>query len=89
VVIQAWAHGTPVVAAASVGPAKLVTHLEDGMLAPVEDDAELAAGIFRVIHEPGLGARLAEAGAARLARDFSKAAIVAQWRTLFAELETR
>ena len=55
VVIQAWAHATPVVAAASVGPASLIAHLETGMLAPVEDDAELAAHIFRVIHEPGAG----------------------------------
>jgi len=85
VVIQAWAHGLPIVAAASQGPAALIRDGEDGLLVPVDDPAALAAAVTRLLAEPGLGARLAAAGAARVEREFSEAAVVAQWKTLFAD----
>lgn len=37
VVIQAWAHGLPVVAAASQGPGALIRDGDDGLLVPVDD----------------------------------------------------
>ena len=77
-VIQAWAHGAPVVAAAARGPSDLITEGEDGLLAPVEDDAALAAAVRRVLDEPGLRMRLAGAGRARAAQGFSRAAVLAQ-----------
>ena len=86
VVIQAWAHGLPVVAAAAAGPAALISDGEDGLLAPVDDADALAAAVRRVIGEPGLAARLAEAGRAAVTARFGRAAVVAQWRALFAEL---
>jgi len=85
VVIQAWAHGLPIVAAASQGPAALIRDGEDGLLIPVDDPEALAAGIARVLGDPALRASLAEAGAGRVAREFSEAAVVAQWKTLFAD----
>lgn len=86
VVIQAWAHGLPVVAARAAGPAALIRDGEDGRLVPVDDPAALAEAAAALIADPGLGARLAAAGRARVAGEFSKAAVVAQWRTLYAEL---
>lgn len=85
VVIQAWAHGLPVVAAASQGPAALIRDGEDGLLVPTDDAAALAAAIRRLFAEPDLGARLAHAGVERVAREFSPGAVVAQWRQLFAD----
>jgi glycosyltransferase involved in cell wall biosynthesis len=82
VVIQAWAHGLPIVAAASQGPAALIRDQEDGLLVPVDDDVALAAAARRLIGEAGLGARLAQAGAARVAEEFSQAKVVAEWRDL-------
>ena len=82
VVIQAWAHGLPIVAAASQGPADLITDGVDGLLVALNDDMALAAAANRLIVEPGLGARLAQAGTERLAGEFSKARIIAEWRTL-------
>jgi glycosyltransferase involved in cell wall biosynthesis len=86
VVIQAWAHGLPVVAAASQGPQALIREGEDGLLVPIDDPDALAAGVRRVIAEPGLGAGLAANGLGRVAGEFSEAAVVAQWRALFADL---
>ena len=83
VVIQAWAHGLPVVAAASQGPAALIRDGQDGLLIPIDDADALAAGVRRLLAEPALRAQCAAAGQARVAAEFSKAAVVGQWRALF------
>jgi glycosyltransferase involved in cell wall biosynthesis len=85
VVIQAWAHGLPVVAAASQGPAALIREDVDGLLAPIDDAPALAAAVRRLLDDRGFAQRLADAGQRRVASDFSEAAVVDQWRRLFAE----
>jgi glycosyltransferase involved in cell wall biosynthesis len=82
VVIQAWAHGLPVVAAMSDGPAALIRPEQDGILVPINDARSLALAARRLILDPGLRRRLAEAGAARVQEEFSADRVVAQWRGL-------
>ena len=84
VVIQAWAHGTPIVAAASRGPAALIRDQEDGRLVPIDDAAALAEAAGRLLAEPETRWRLAEAGRARVAAEFSQAQVTDQWRELLA-----
>jgi len=85
VIIQAWAHGLPVIAAAAQGPAALIRDGEDGLLVPVDDADALAAGVHRLLADPALRARLAAAGARHVEAEFSEAAVVAQWKALFAD----
>jgi glycosyltransferase involved in cell wall biosynthesis len=85
VVIQAWAHGLPVVAAQSQGPAALIEDGEDGLLVPVDDADALAAGVRRLLADPTLKDRFAAAGRARVEAEFSEGAVVAQWKALFAD----
>ncbi len=85
VVIQAWAHGLPVVAAASQGPAALIRDGEDGLLVPVDDADALAASVRRLLDDPMLRIRLVQKGADRVEAEFSEAAVVAQWRRLLAD----
>ena len=85
VVIQAWAHGLPVVAAASQGPAALIRDGEDGLLVPVDEPAALAAAVRRMLDDRDLADRARTNGLARVAAEFSPAAVVAQWRALFAD----
>ncbi|RAK60343.1 glycosyltransferase [Phenylobacterium hankyongense] len=85
VVIQAWAHGLPVVAAASQGPKALIRDSEDGLLVAIDDADALAIAVRRLLSQPALRARLVEAGAKRVEREFSEAAVVAQWKMLFAD----
>lgn len=85
VVIQAWAHGLPIAAAASQGPAALIRDGEDGLLVPVDDPAALAQAVGRLLDDPMLRIRLAQNGHARVEGEFSQAAVVAQWRDLFAD----
>lgn len=85
VVIQSWAHGLPVVAAASTGPAALIRDGEDGRLVPVDDPVALAEAARALLDDPSARARLARTGLARVAGEFSRDAVVARWRDLFAE----
>lgn len=85
VVIQCWAHGLPVVAAESQGPKALIETGDDGLLVPVDDPAALAASVRRLLDDPMLKIRLAEGGLARVEGEFGEAAVVAQWRALFAD----
>ena len=82
VVIQAWAHGLPIVAAASKGPKDLISNNMDGLLVPVDDVDALVDAARRMIGESDLGPRLAEAGTKRVADEFSKAQVTAEWRKL-------
>lgn len=84
VVIQCWAHGIPIVAAASQGPGALIRDGEDGLLVPVDDAEALAAGVRRLLDDPMLPIRLIQNGAARVEGEYSEAAVVAQWKALFA-----
>jgi glycosyltransferase involved in cell wall biosynthesis len=84
VVIQAWAHGLPIVAARSQGPSDLIRNGEDGLLVPIDDEAALAEAAKRLLDERGLGARLAEAGARRVADEYAEAKVMADWFELLA-----
>ncbi len=85
VVIQAWAHGLPVVAAASQGPKALIEDGRDGFLVPIDDAPALAEGVRRLLAEPKLARQFAERGLGRVAAEFSEAAVVGQWMTLFSD----
>ena len=85
VVIQAWAHGLPVVAAASQGPAALISDGDDGLLVPVDEAEALAQATRRLLADPMLRIRLVQNGSERVEAEFSEAAVVAQWRSMFAD----
>ena len=85
VVIQSWAHGLPVVAAASQGPAALIKSEDDGLLVPIDDPDALAEAVNRLIADPMLCIRLVQNGSERVEAEFSPGAVVAQWRELFAD----
>lgn len=88
VVIEAWAHDTPVVAAAAAGPQSLITPGETGLLVPLEDAPALASSINTLIDNPALGARLAEAGRAAYQEQFTEAAIVERYLEFFEQVRS-
>jgi glycosyltransferase involved in cell wall biosynthesis len=85
VVIQAWAHGLPVVAARSQGPAALIEEGRDGLLVEIDDAPALAERVRALLADAKLRGRLAEQGKKRVAAEFSEAAVVGQWKALFAD----
>ncbi|HEY4030483.1 MAG TPA: glycosyltransferase [Caulobacteraceae bacterium] len=82
VIIQAWAHGLPVVAAMSDGPAALIRPEQDGILVPINDVRALAMAARRLILNVGLRQHLAEAGETRVREEFSAGHVVDKWREL-------
>ncbi|MDP1632204.1 MAG: glycosyltransferase [Caulobacter sp.] len=86
VVIQAWAHGLPVVAANSQGPGALIRDGEDGFLTPIDDAEALADRVAAVLADPMLRIKLIQNGHARVEAEFSEAAVVDEWRSLFSRL---
>jgi glycosyltransferase involved in cell wall biosynthesis len=83
VIVEAWAFGVPIVAAASVGPSWLIRDREDGILAPIEDDAALADGIRAVLSSRETAARLVANGRRRVADEFSENRIVQHYIDVF------
>jgi glycosyltransferase involved in cell wall biosynthesis len=84
--LEAWGYKRPLVAAASDGPAGLVRDGEDALLVPIDDAAALARAITRVIDDADLAAHLVAQGAVRYEADFTEAACVQRYRTLFERL---
>ena len=83
VVIEAWAAGTPVVAASSAGPAALIRDGVNGLLVPVEDADALGRAIMRIAQGRSLRGELAAAGRATYAAEFSESVVVSQYREFF------
>lgn len=84
VVIEAWAAGRAVVAAATAGPRELIGDSESGLLVPVEDAAALAAAMARLAADPALCARLAAGGREIYAAQFTESAVVRRYQDFFA-----
>ena len=85
-VIQTWAYGKQVVAAAAAGPKALIRDGVDGLIVPIDDPEVLAATLNGLIKAPDLRQRLAAAGLARAA-EFSKAQVLPLWTELFDQLD--
>lgn len=83
VVVQAWAHGIPVVAAKSAGPSAIMTDGHDGFLVPIDDAAALADRVTALLGDPLRRTALIAAGLRRVEQRYSEAAVVGQWRALF------
>ncbi len=79
VVVEAWGYGLPLIAAASTGPRWLIRDREDALLTPVDDVDALTEAMHLMIVDRDLRARLALAGHARVAADFSEASIIRRY----------
>lgn len=84
VVIEAWARGKPVVAAASQGPRALIRDGKDGLLVPVDDSRSLAAALNRALAETEFAADIAAAGKARHAAEFGEAHVIGAYKEFIA-----
>ena len=86
VILEAWAMGTPVVAAAAQGPSQLIVDGENGLLVPVDDPEQLALAIKRVLADQALAAHLKEKGKECYSKNFSRAVVVPEYIDFFTRL---
>ncbi len=83
VVLEAWAQGRPVVAAAAQGPSALISEGETGLLVPKDHAEALAEAMARVLGDGALAARLAAGGRAAYEAAFTERMVVAGYLELF------
>ena len=84
VILEAMAHGKPVVATAVGGTPELVVDGETGLLVTPGDVEALAAALSAVLADPELANRLGEAGRKRVLERFSAADAAARVLALYA-----
>jgi colanic acid/amylovoran biosynthesis glycosyltransferase len=80
--IEALAHGVPVVATATGGIPELLEG-GAGLTVPPRDPAALAAALERLLGEPGLAEDLARCGRERVERDFSVESVAVRLQQRF------
>jgi glycosyltransferase involved in cell wall biosynthesis len=86
VILEGWAQGRPVVAAASLGPSALIQQGYTGLLVPVGDPVSLAAAIDQVARNRRLAGELAANGHAAYAAEFTQERVVARYLEFFAKV---
>jgi glycosyltransferase involved in cell wall biosynthesis len=86
IIIESWLHSTPIIAAASEGPASLIEDDKTGLMVPNEDAAALSNAIRKLHGDPALMERLAVAGRRRYEDAFTEEQVVDQYLDLFERL---
>jgi len=79
VMIEAWAHNVPLIAAAADGPRGLIDDGRNGLLVAIDDSEGLARAMTRLVREPGLCAGLVAEGRADFEAAYTEAAVVEQY----------
>ncbi len=82
-VLEAMAHGLPVVASNVGGIPELIEHDKEGLLVPPADPKALAAAIRTIAEDSALRRRLGEAGRRRASGEFSLATTVLSYDRLY------
>jgi glycosyltransferase involved in cell wall biosynthesis len=83
VVIEGWAHRSPVIAADASGPKVLIENNINGLLVPMEDTQAMAQAIQRLIDEPATRTALAEAGFQAYQASFTEDVVTRQYLEFF------
>lgn len=86
VMIEAWAAGTPLVAAASQGPSALIKDGNNGLLVPVDDVDALAGAIRRLIETPALRDHLVRQGSEDYRRNFTRQTVTQRMCEVYKQL---
>jgi len=83
VMLEAWAAGTPLIAAASQGPSALIDDGGNGLLVPVDDAPALVAAIRRVMADPALETRFIERGRTEYQERFTREGVTRRMIALY------
>lgn len=89
VALEAWAAALPVVASRVGGLADLVRPEVDGLLAPANDAAALAAAVHRLVADRDFGRALGEAGRDRVLSRYSWRAVSSHLSDLYHDIRPR
>jgi glycosyltransferase involved in cell wall biosynthesis len=83
VVLESWAYGVPIAAAASEGPSWLIENDQSGLLFAVDDVDACAVATRRLLDDCVLRQRCVEGGLEKLRDQFSREAIISDFLAAF------
>ncbi len=86
-VLEAWAHGLPLISARSTDTDGLIAHGQTGLLVENGDPAALACALRSLIGDRNLARRLGEAGRSHFRAHFSEEPVVTMYLDLCRRLE--
>ncbi len=86
VLLEAMAAGRPIVASRVATIPEVVLDGQTGLLVPAGDPLALAEALAQLAHQPGLAARMGEAGRERVRHQFSLEKMVGDTELLYREL---
>lgn len=82
-VIEAWAHGVPIAAAASQGPTQLIKDGENGLLSPIDNADEMARNVEKLIRQPDMAQEIAGNGNQAYKDNFTEGQVVTKYQDFF------
>ena len=85
VILEAWAAGTPVIAARASGPAALIEHGYNGWLFDLDEPQSFHQAVARSLDQPDISREMAARGA-QLSEQYSVDALAARLKGLYQEL---
>lgn len=86
IILEAWAHKTPVIAAKSQGPLQLINDRSNGVLVEKDNPEELAGAIKLLMNNQELSSALVEAGYHDYVNGFSRDVIVKKYMEFFQQI---
>ena len=89
IVLEAWAHGCPIVATASQGPAELIRAGETGLLTPLDRVDALADALRDLLADGAARRRLADMARDHYRAHYSRQVVLGGYRDFFTSLPAR
>ena len=86
VMVEAWATKTPIIAAASQGPAAYMKNEENGLLIDIDDTDGLTTAMNRLLTEPDLCEKIIQGGLQTYQETFTEDAVIAEYMDLYNSL---
>ena len=87
IILEAWAHGKPVVSTATQGALEIMAHEQDGLIVPCAQPESLANALRDILtSDPKTLSVIGEAGRSTLLREHGKEHIIEQYLDLYRQL---
>lgn len=83
VILAAWTHHLPLISSNATGPAEVVEDGVTGLMYPIDDHAALAAQVQRLLNDPTLAKKLADAGHEHVRTEYADDVIIQKYLNMY------
>jgi glycosyltransferase involved in cell wall biosynthesis len=86
IILEAWAHGKPVVSTATQGALEIISHEQNGLIVPCAEPERLANALRELLASEATASLIGEAGRSTLLREHAKEHVIEQYQELYRQL---